>query len=61
MASRMGFAAVRALCEGRPNCIIGTREGAIVETPIEEALQMKKSLQMERYEVLEALQNHVPR
>ena len=61
MASRMGFAAVRALCEGRPNCIIGTQEGGIVEIPIEEALQMKKHLQMERYEVLEALQNHVPR
>ena len=60
-ASRMGYAAVRALCEGRPNCIIGTREGRIVETPIEEALQMTKGLQMERYEVLEALQNHVPR
>ena len=61
MASRMGFAAVRALCEGRPNCIIGTQEGGFVEIPIEEALQMKKHLQMERYEVLEALQNHVPR
>ena len=61
MASRMGFAAVRAMCEGRPNCIIGTRDGRIVETPIEEALQMKKGLQMERYEVLESLQYHVPR
>ena len=61
MASRMGFAAVRAMCEGRPNCIIGTQEGGIVEIPIEKALQMKKHLQMERYEVLEALQNHVPR
>ena len=60
-ASRMGYAAVRALYEGRPNCIIGTQEGGIVEIPIEEALQMKKHLQMERYEVLEALQNHVPR
>ena len=59
-ASRMGYTAVKALCEGRPNCIIGTQEGGIVEIPIEEALQMKKRLQMERYEVLESLQYHVP-
>ncbi|MBQ9413272.1 MAG: 6-phosphofructokinase [Oscillospiraceae bacterium] len=61
MASRMGYAAVMALNEGRCNCVIGTREGALVETPIEEALAMKKSIQMERYEVLEALQNRLPR
>ncbi|MBQ9346543.1 MAG: ATP-dependent 6-phosphofructokinase [Oscillibacter sp.] len=61
MASRMGYAAVKAIAEGRPNVIIGTAHGEIVEHPIEEALQMKKTLQMERYEVLEALQNRVPR
>ncbi|MBR1659808.1 MAG: 6-phosphofructokinase, partial [Oscillospiraceae bacterium] len=60
-ASRMGYAAVSALSEGRSNVIIGTREGGLVETPIEEALAMKKNLQMERYEVLEALQNRLPR
>ena len=61
VASRMGYAAVRAIAEGRPNVIIGTAAGTIVEHPIEEALKMKKTVQMDRYEVLEALQNRVPR
>ena len=55
MASRMGYAAVMALAGGRGNTIIGTRQGSIVETPIEEALQMTKTIQMERYEVLRAM------
>ena len=57
MASRMGYASVMALANGRINTIIGTRQGGIVETPIEEALQMTKHIQMDRYEVLEAM-NH---
>ena len=61
MASRMGYCAVRAIAEGRPNVIIGTSKGEIVEHPIEDALKMKKVVQMDRYEVLEALQNRVPR
>lgn len=56
IASRMGYAAVMALAEGRGNCIVGTRDGYLVDTPIEEALQMDKHLQMDRYEVLEVLQ-----
>ena len=60
MASRMGYTAVTALAEGRFNQIIGTREGYLVEIPIEEALQMEKHLQMDRYQVLEALQTNVP-
>ena len=55
-ATRMGYYAVRAFAEGRGNCIIGTKEGSIVEIPIEEALAMKKSLQMERYKIMEAMQ-----
>lgn len=54
-ATRMGYFAVKALSEGRGNCIIGTRGGDIVETPIEEALEMKKHLQMDRYQVLETV------
>ena len=54
-ATRMGYFAVKALAEGRSNCIIGTRGGDIVETPIEEALNMKKHLQMDRYTVLETM------
>ena len=56
IAARMGYAAVVALAEGRSNLIVCTRGGYLVETPIEEALQMKKHLQMDRYEVLEAMQ-----
>ena len=56
-ATRMGYYAVRAFAEGRGNCIIGTKEGSIVEIPIEEALKMEKHLQMDRYQVLEALQS----
>ena len=56
-ASRMGYAAVMAMAQGRSNCIIGTDEGHLVEIEIEEALSMSKHLQMERYEVLEALTN----
>ena len=54
-ATRMGYFAVKALSEGRANCVVGTRGGDIVETPIEEALAMKKHLQMDRYEVLETM------
>ena len=59
-ATRMGYFAVRAMIEGRSNCIIGTRGGDMVETPIEEALQMKKHLQMERYQVLETVSVTTP-
>ena len=55
-ATRMGYYAVRAFAEGRANCIICTQEGGIVEIPIEEALAMKKHLQMIRYEIMEATQ-----
>ena len=55
-ATRMGYYAVQALAEGRSNCIIGTQEGGIVEIPIEEALQMKKHLQMDRYKIMETMQ-----
>ena len=55
-ATRMGYYAVNAFAEGRGNVIISTQEGSIVEIPIEEALQMKKTLQMERYQVMEAMQ-----
>ena len=52
----MGYYAVKSFVEGRGNCIIGTKEGSIVEIPIEEALAMKKHLQMDRYEIMEAMQ-----
>lgn len=54
-ATRMGYYAVKAFAEGRSGSVICTREGGIVETPIEEALKMEKHLQMERYDILEAI------
>ena len=50
-------AAVRALDEGRKNIIVGTKEGALMDIPIEEALNMKKELQMDRYHVMETMHN----
>ncbi|MBR0039772.1 MAG: 6-phosphofructokinase [Oscillospiraceae bacterium] len=55
-ATRMGYYAVNAFVEGRSNCIIATQEGGIVEIPIEEALAMKKHLQMDRYRIMEIMQ-----
>ena len=54
-ATRMGYYAVSSFAEGRGNCIIATQEGGIVEIPIEEALAMKKHLQMDRYKIMEAM------
>ena len=56
-ATRMGYCAVKALAGGQFNCIVAIQDGRIVELPIEEALQMKKTLQLERYDVLEAMCN----
>ena len=55
-ATRMGYHAVMAFLEGRGDCVIGTQEGGIVEIPIEEALTMKKHLQMDRYKIMEIMQ-----
>ena len=55
-ATRMGYYAVNSFVEGRGNCIIATQEGGIVEIPIEEALAMKKHLQMDRYRIMEIMQ-----
>jgi 6-phosphofructokinase 1 len=55
-ATRMGYTAVNALAEGRFNCIVATQEGSIEEIPIEEALKMKKNLQMDRYRIMETMQ-----
>lgn len=55
-ATRMGYSAVMALAEGRFNRVIATQEGQIVELPIEEAMTMKKHLQMKRYHIMETMQ-----
>ena len=57
-ASRMGYAAVQSLVEGRGNRVIATQEGSIVNLDMEEALAMTKPFVMDRYDVLEALNRH---
>jgi 6-phosphofructokinase 1 len=55
-ATRMGYHAVMALANGIDSCIIATQEGGIVEIAIEEALSRKKTLQEERYRIMETMQ-----
>ena len=57
-ASRMGYEAVLTLLSNRGNRIIATRDGHIVDLDMEEALAMTKQFQMDRYQVLEALNNN---
>ena len=54
-ASRMGYSAVMAMAQNRGNCIIAIQNGQIVDLDMEDALQMTKSFQMDRYQILEAL------
>ena len=54
-ASRMGYEAVMSLVAGKGNRIVATQNGRIVDLDMEEALQMKKTFQMDRYQILEAL------
>ena len=56
-ASRMGYESVRVLREGEGNCVVAIQDGRIVDIEMEEALQMVKHFQMDRYQVLEALTN----
>ncbi len=56
-ASRMGYEAVMSLLEGDEHSIISVQNGCLVRMEMEEALQMKKNFQMERYLILEALTN----
>lgn len=56
-ASRMGYEAVTVLAGGGENCVIATQNGAIVDIPMEKALEMKKTFSMNRYQILEALTN----
>ena len=56
-ASRMGYEAVMTLAAGKGNRIIATQDGRIVDLDMEEALQMVKPFQMDRYQILEALSN----
>ena len=55
-ATRMGYHAVMTLAESKESYIICTQEGGIVKLPIEEALTLKKTLQEDRYQIMETMQ-----
>ena len=55
MATRMGYHAVEALVEGKTNRVICARNGKMHDIDIEEGLSMKKGLNPQQYEVLQAM------
>lgn len=55
MATRMGYHAVEALVEGKTNRVICASNGGMVDIDIEEGLRMRKGLNAQQYEVLEAM------
>ena len=54
-AASMGYEAVKALAEGKTNRVIRSVSGKFEDIDIIEALNMKKGLDEEQYEVLEAM------
>ena len=55
MATRMGYHAVEALLAGKTNRVICARHGAMEDMDIFEALAMKKGLNAQQMEALEAM------
>ena len=54
-ASMMGAIAVDLLCEGKSNRVIAYRDGKYVDFDINEALNMKKTIDERMYEVSKIL------
>ena len=57
-ASCMGYNAVQAIAKNRGNCVVATQDGRLTVMEMEEALKMKKTFHMERYQILESLINN---
>ena len=53
-ATRMGYRAVHTILENKGNRIVSIMDGRLSDLDMEEALQMVKTFQMERYQVLES-------
>ena len=51
----MGAMAADLLCEGKTNRVICARAGQMVDIDITEGLSMKKGLNEQQYEVLQAM------
>ena len=54
-ASAMGAKAVDLLCEGATNRVVGYRDGEFVDYDIQEALQMKKDIPEDQFEIAQML------
>lgn len=54
-ASIMGAMAIDVMLQGKTNRVIGHRDGRFIDVDIEEALQMKKSIDEYQYEVAQVL------
>lgn len=57
-ASRMGYAAVQSIAEMQGNRVIAEQDGHIIALNMKEALEMTKTFEMDRYQILEALVNN---
>jgi len=55
MATRMGYQAVEVLAAGLTNRVICSRNGAMIDVDIEEGLSMKRGLNPQQLEALEAM------
>ena len=54
-ASIMGAKAAELLCEGKSNRVVAYRDGQYIDLDIQEALQMKKDISEEQYEIAKML------
>ena len=54
-ATRMGYRAVNLLMQGQNNRVVCLKDGVINDVDIEEALQMKKGIDLEELAVLESM------
>ena len=55
MATRMGYQAVEVLAAGKTNRVICSRNGSMIDVDIEEGLSMKRGLNPQQLEALEAM------
>ena len=55
MATRMGYQAVEVLSEGKSNRVICSSNGTMIDVDIEEGLSMKRGLNMQQLEALNAM------
>ena len=55
MATRMGYEAVRVLAEGKTNRVVAYKHGEFLDFDIQEALNMKKDIPEDQYEISKLL------